>query len=987
MNIRALFFKIYKNGQLIEVKQFHTERIDLGSGDVDIRLEGLLPSHAVIQKESDGLYHIVISAGVEPGIFVSGQQIWRYPLVSYGVFQLGYYHIEFWEMLSQSASIPSPAVVAHTVPTLNPAGDVEKTEITTTQVTSSPPFVQTQQTPPPQGPQVPVHPSGRSIQNIPTAAPPQNPQVPSYPKTSVQSGFVPPSQSPQAPPNLGMPTQSGSVPQPPQSPQAPPNLGMPTQSGSVPQPPQSSQAPPNLGMPTQSGSVPLPPQSSQAPPNLGMPTQSGSVPQPPQSPQAPPNLGMPTQSGSVPQPPQSSQAPPNLGMPTQSGSVPQPPQSSQAPPNLGMPTQSGTAFPPPPQSPQTPPDLETLAQIGPAQSEQILSDLEASVQNDLVSSQVAGDEPYLDINTQVQQNLLHSIQAEVSRSSSFNLPTEVPESVFTKPTQQEVKQTHGPEENIVQSSPSQMEMLQKDAEPSDQQKSGGYRKKRTFANNSHLKDINERIQPENGSVVKVIVTWNDKILNTLYFDYNSTVKVGSHSKNDIVLPVFSHSTDSHSLIKIKNLASLFVTYEMRGVLVKGSESIAFDDIINSGAASRQDTGFTIDLQRGELARVDFDSGISIFVKYTVPSAKPLIGPFFDFTSGELNTIIMAIGGSIIMAIFFLIAHEPEVVKLEEEVERKAIFVYKPPPPPPRIDPIPVKPKPIKVKPKKVRPMAKKQKPSVERVKRNRVKKKRTKVVQQKTQKAKVGKTGGGRSANKSKNRQAVAAANTSKTKNRSRRSGVAVGRKAKKDVSKSGLLGAFAKGGQQDSLREAFDGTGVVENLAQQARGRGGGRSGSIGGGLAAVGKGGRGESTYGIRGIKTKGRGGGGGIKGAGSGSLGGKLNVRVDVSGGVGESFEGVIDKDAIRRVVKRNVKQLRTCYERLAQRNANASGRVDLNWTIEANGVVGSVKVVKSQIRDKKTLDCMKLRLSSWKFPDPPEGVIGDINYPFVFVISRQ
>ena len=265
----------------------------------------------------------------------------------------------------------------------------------------------------------------------------------------------------------------------------------------------------------------------------------------------------------------------------------------------------------------------------------------------------------------------------------------------------------------------------------------------------------------------------------------------------------------------------------------------------------------------------------------------------------------------------------------------------------------------------------------------------------------------------------------------------------------------------------AFDRAGVVENLAQRARGRGGGRSGSIGGGLAAVGKGGRGESTYGIGGIKTRGRGGGGGVKGAGPGSLGGKLDVRVDVSGDTKESFhnaknvsrqsrnrrggvavgrknkkdvnrsgllgafakgdqrdslrdafdgmdaienlapqaksrsdrtrgsgegerkffKGVIDKEAVRRVIRRNVHQLRTCYERLAQKNPNASGRVDLNWTIEANGRVGSVKVVRSQIRDKRTLDCMKLHLAGWKFPDPPEGIIGDINYPFVFVISRQ
>ena len=997
MDIKPLFLKIYKNRQLIEVKQFNKERILLGSGDVDLRLEGLLPSHAVIQKESDGLYHVVILAGVEPGIFVGGQQIWRYPLVSYGVFQLGYYHIEFWEMLSQKASILSPTTVAAHSTTQKPVENFEKTQVTTTQTASIP--------------------LDASVQAEQPPFQPQSPQMPSYPEAFVQAGQVAPSfQSPQvSSPESFTFKQSGQTvhPHPSQTPPVYPEVSSQpfTQRGPVP-PPQSSQVPPYPEVPsqtfTQKGPIP-PPQSSQVPPYPEVPsqtfTQKGPVP-PPQSSQVPPYPEVPsqtfTQKGPIP-PPQSSQVPPYPEVPsqtfTQKGPIP-PPQSSQVPPYPEVPsqtfTQRGTV--PPSQSPQAPPYPEMFTQT------------QTLTQNTLVpplqGPQAPENEPYPDTATQVQENLLHSIQSDMSRPSPFTLPTKVPTSALIKPAQQDtstVQEESSLSRENIDTSPSQVQQVEKEISEQQTTQRGSHRKKRTFADNSHVRDINERIQPESGSVVKVIVTWNDKILNTLYFDYNSTVKVGSHPKNDIILPVFSHSKDSHSLIKIKKLASLFVTYEMRGVLVKGSEKITFDDMMNSGAASRKDTGFTIDLQRGELARVDFDSGISIFVKYTVPSPKPLIGPFFDFTSGELNTIIMAIGSSIIMAIFFLIAHEPEVVELEEEVERKAIFVYKPPPAP-AIDPMPVKPAPpkppIKVRPRKVKKLADKARAPTKRAKtptkQKSVSKKKTKVAQQR---AKVGKSGAAGRKGAKANRPATASANKNAKNNSGRRGnrsskggGRTAGRKNKKDVNKSGLLGAFAKGGQQDSLREAFDGAGIVENLAQRARGRsggsGGGRGGiASGGGLSAIGTDGRGESTYGIGAINTKGRGGGGGIKGFGQGSLGGKLNVRVDVSGGAGESFEGVIDKEAIRRVVKRNVKQLRTCYERLAQKDPGASGRVDLNWTIEANGRVGSVKVVKSQIKDQSTLDCMKLRLAAWRFPDPPEGVIGDINYPFVFVISRQ
>ena len=96
---------------------------------------------------------------------------------------------------------------------------------------------------------------------------------------------------------------------------------------------------------------------------------------------------------------------------------------------------------------------------------------------------------------------------------------------------------------------------------------------------------------------------------------------------------------------------------------------------------------------------------------------------------------------------------------------------------------------------------------------------------------------------------------------------------------------------------------------------------------------------------------------------------------------------DREAIRKVVKENVKELRVCYERLAQRDPKESGRIDLNWTIQANGIVGDVKVVKSEIKDEDTLECMIASLATWKFQKPLKGVILDVNYPFVFLISEE
>ena len=310
VSVQPLFLKIYKNKQLIEVKQFHAERIVLGSGNVDLRLEGLLPSHAVIQKESNGLYHLVILAGVEPGVFVGGQQVWRYPLVSYGVFQIGYYHIEFWETLSQQASVLPPVVTAS--PT--PHSDVERTEITATQTVSSPldPSQQVQQ-------QAPPYPAFTHTQ-APPVSHPQTPQAPPpYPKTQVS----------QVPPH----------PQAPLPPQAPsPHPGTFTQQ-SVPPPFQAPQVPPYPEAFTQAAVPPQPPRPETF-------TQA-SVPSPQVPPQTPPYPK--TQVSQIPPHPQAPPLHPETS--THAVSPAQPPQPQPH-------TEFARAAVPPPQPPQSPPHTE-----------------------------------------------------------------------------------------------------------------------------------------------------------------------------------------------------------------------------------------------------------------------------------------------------------------------------------------------------------------------------------------------------------------------------------------------------------------------------------------------------------------------------------------------------------------------------------------------------------------------------------------------------
>ncbi len=545
---------------------------------------------------------------------------------------------------------------------------------------------------------------------------------------------------------------------------------------------------------------------------------------------------------------------------------------------------------------------------------------------------------------------------------------------------EEPKEIERPAENVVYhsvaSSEAQGETIDTGGSPNipEHRPINSYRKKRTFAAPSKMGDINDRIKPEKGTTVEVVVAWKERILETIHYNSKKIITVGAHPKNDVILPVFGSSQASHPLIHIDSLASVFITPEMKGVLVQGSRTTPLDQLIAQGKAKKDGVGYRMEIQQGEMVRVDFDGGVSIFIRYVSQSPKPIMGPFFDLNTKELTTLVMVAGLTVLLALFMLV-YEPDPIEETEDDEkltRKATFVYKPPAPPiePTVQPTP----PPKKKVVKV----------VKRAKKKKVKRTRPRSAGKANDAPKTGKTTGPPK---------LTAKNPGKDKgirrggrvNRGKGQSAAGGKR--KDVNTSGLLGAFAKNGTQDVLRSAVDGAGQVGGAAEQATGSGSkaaaGSGTTPGGGLSEVGKGGNGESTYGISGVQTKGR--GGGNTGYGTGDLGKKSSVSI-VPGGEEEIFEGGIDREEVRRVVLRNLKQLRSCYEQVTRVDPTVGGKVVFNWTIEAGGRVGTAKVASSEIKNKKMLNCMLSRLRSWRFPEPPEGQIGDVTYPFIFAAQQ-
>lgn len=173
---------------------------------------------------------------------------------------------------------------------------------------------------------------------------------------------------------------------------------------------------------------------------------------------------------------------------------------------------------------------------------------------------------------------------------------------------------------------------------------------------------------------------------------------------------------------------------------------------------------------------------------------------------------------------------------------------------------------------------------------------------------------------------------------------------AMKTTAGPGLGGTGGSGGVQTSL--------YAKGLVGAPLGPGANAQG--GGGYGTVGKGG-GQAGYGTHSL-------------VGSGG-GGPITLGTDAS------VEGGLDRDAIADVIMRNIGQIRFCYEQGLKGNPGLEGRVSAKFTIGGDGFIKEAGVANTTLNSNLVEDCMMMRLKSWKFPKPKNGVDVKIVYPFV------
>ena len=157
---------------------------------------------------------------------------------------------------------------------------------------------------------------------------------------------------------------------------------------------------------------------------------------------------------------------------------------------------------------------------------------------------------------------------------------------------------------------------------------------------------------------------------------------------------------------------------------------------------------------------------------------------------------------------------------------------------------------------------------------------------------------------------------------------------------------------------------------------------GSAGFGLIGTGKGGggTGEGTIGLGNLGTIGHGAGGGGYGAKSASLRGRKGLVPEVVPGTAE-VRGALDKEIIRRVIRRHLNEMKFCQERELVRGGRATGRIVLQFTIGGEGAVLASTIQSSTVGNPAIEQCIAQAVRRWEFPKPRGGGVVVVSYPFI------
>ncbi len=95
-----------------------------------------------------------------------------------------------------------------------------------------------------------------------------------------------------------------------------------------------------------------------------------------------------------------------------------------------------------------------------------------------------------------------------------------------------------------------------------------------------------------------------------------------------------------------------------------------------------------------------------------------------------------------------------------------------------------------------------------------------------------------------------------------------------------------------------------------------------------------------------------------------------------------EGGLDRDIIAEIIRRDIGQIRFCYERQLSAQPELYGKVLVKFEINPEGAVEAPRVGTTTLNNASVEGCILRRVAKWRFPAPKGGTAVLVSYPFLF-----
>ena len=497
---------------------------------------------------------------------------------------------------------------------------------------------------------------------------------------------------------------------------------------------------------------------------------------------------------------------------------------------------------------------------------------------------------------------------------------------------------------------------------------------------------------EKGNVIESVLLLKDSIIDVKHIKDPKKLYIGGHKENDFTFGADELPGRLKVLSYKHGQFYVSIVDKMRGYIQKGSKKVSFEEIKADSSTIHNNDIYSFPIEMKDIIRIEVGniSFYFLFVGESSPLAKKqIIEPDPSYHTSLFLSFVL----HLLLIMIFKTAQIPEYIKLEGIEDRfvNLIIDQKKPIYQEKFkkaqEKALEKPKPIEIKETKPIP-----KPPVKAEKIDVEKKRKTEKKPAPPAKQIV-------NIDPPKQPEKIVPLEKVTSDKIVSKDGTGTGdglkRKAPKDVKSVGILGALNSGGKAGSLSNIFGkrgiGTGTNANVLGPRGVRGGAQSFGVKNISEGVGKtfgigsgnvlGGAGEGTPGVVAATGALRGQGGVSLKAFNSLKGSKFTGTTNMS----ESntvVVGSLTKEQIWSVVEKHFSEIQNCYEVALQGDKSLSGKVVLNWVIDANGRVKSVNTKETTLRNVYAESCMRNRIRYWLFPKPRGGGIVRVVFPFVF-----